>query len=122
MGYTASTENNGARLDGDINVALRMLYAFILADNVDAVVSTTPEDKFQAFRRLLSRYAKGEPTRRFILHTFFDPDADTATSLEKAASAESLEMGVIGHTAFALSGGMLFLTSEGGLGLGFCDL
>lgn len=120
-GFTAAADSNrGLRLNADWNQGLRTLSEFILADDTDNIIPSTAQEQYRAFRRLLLRYVKGQPTLSFALSMFFDPDADAAQSLQRAQSAEGLDRGIPMHIAGALSGGMLFLTTEGRFALGYC--
>lgn len=120
-GFTAAADSNrGLRLNADWNEGLRTLSEFILAEETDSTIPSTAQEQYRAFRRLLLRYVKGQPTLSFALSMFFDPDADAAQSLQRAQSAEGLERGIPMHIAGALSGGMLFLTTEGRFALGYC--
>lgn len=121
--FTASAESHrGDRLDVDWNEVLRTLSEFILDEATDKMISSTVQDTYRAFRRLLLRYAKEDRTLSFALRTFFDPNADAAQSLQRAGSTEASARGVQMHITSALSGGMLFLTTEGRFALGFCAL
>lgn len=121
--FTASADSNrGKRMDVDWKEVLRTLSEFILDENTNEVVSSTAQDKYRAFRRLLLGYAKGHPTLSFALSMFFDPNADAAKSLQRAGSSEVSARGIPMHITSALSGGMLFLTTDGRFGLGFCAL
>ena len=121
--FTASKESHrGDRLDVDWNEVLHTLSEFVLDEDADKVMSSTAQDNYRAFRRLLLRYTKGEPTLSFALSMFFDPNADAAQSLQNSGSPEALARGIPMHITGALSGGMLFLTTEGDFGLGFCAL
>lgn len=121
--FTASAESHrGDRQDVDFNEVLRTLSEFILNDDTDKVISSRVEDRYRAFRRLLLRYAKGDRTLSFALSMFFDPNADVAQSLQRAGSPEASARGIPMHITSALSGGILFLTTEGCFALGLCAL
>lgn len=121
--FTAAEQSNrGKRLDVNLNEVLHTLSEFILDEDTDRVICSTAQDKYRAFRRLLLAYAKGEPTLSFALNMFFDPNADAAQSLQRAGSPEASARGIPMHMTGALSGGMLFLTTEGRFALGFCAL
>lgn len=119
--FTASAESHrGDRQVVDFNEVLRTLSEFILNDDTDKVISSTVQGKYRAFRRLLLRYANGDRTLSFALSMFFNPNADVVQSLQRAGSAEASARGIPMHIISALSGGMLFLTTEGRFALGFC--
>lgn len=118
--FTASAESHrGDRLDVDFNEVLRTLSEFVLDESTDKVICSTVQDRYRAFRRLLLKYAKGEPTLSFALSIFFDPNADAAQSLQRAGSAEASAREIPMHITGALSGGMLFLATGGLFALGF---
>lgn len=121
--FTASADSNrGKRLDVDWNEVLRTISEFVLDEDTDKVTSSTAQDKYRAFRRLLLAYAKGDRTLSFALSMFFDPNADAAQSLQRAGTPEASTRGIPMHITSALSGGMLFLTTKGRFALGFCAL
>lgn len=121
--FTASAESHrGDRLGVDWNEVLWTLSEFILYEETDRLTCSGVQDKYRALRRLLLRYAQGDRPLCFALRTFFDPNAGAAQSLQRAGSAEASARGIQMHITSALSGGMLFLTTEGCFALGFCAL
>lgn len=121
--FTASAESHrGDLLAVDFNEVLSTVSKFVLYEDMDNLTHLSAQDKYEAFRRLLLRYAQADRTLSFALRAFFDPNADAAQSLQRAGSVEASARGIPMHIASALSGGMLFLTTEGRFALGFCTL